>query len=319
MPHVPQSGFPADIKAMYPAGDRLHDYHCMITWLDRRIGELMGFLDAEGLRENTLVLFLNDNGNFLPRSKYVFSANGLRTPVLVSFPGVPPATRTEMVSSLDILPTMLDYAGVAAPYPLDGQSLRSLSEGRPTLWRRYLVNHVYNGEGSSIWNRDFTLYLEQGKVRKLYDLRIDPFEDTNLALPFGFEKEWAPVIETLEPVLASWWNDGVPPPLDPVNQGGGFIRGDVTGDGAVDLSDAIALLAALFGDGTLECASAADANDSGDLDISDPIRILFALFSGESIAAPFPGCGPDPTPDARLSCGRSCASQPASGPPRQSL
>lgn len=83
-----------------------------------------------------------------------------------------------------------------------------------------------------------------------------------------------------------------------------FLRGDSNTDGTVDISDAINTLGYLFtGNGKVTCADAADANDSGTIDISDPIFTLGFLFLGtrESLPAPSPTAGMDPTPDG-LSC-----------------
>lgn len=83
---------------------------------------------------------------------------------------------------------------------------------------------------------------------------------------------------------------------------GQFVRGDANRSGAVDLADAIATLAYLFNGAPAWCSSALDANDDGALNIGDPIRTLGYLFtSGPAPAAPFPGCGVDPTLDA-LDC-----------------
>ncbi len=80
----------------------------------------------------------------------------------------------------------------------------------------------------------------------------------------------------------------------------GFIRGEANGDGAIDLSDGINILAVLFlGEGELACFDAADATDDGQLDVSDGIRIFGYLFlGGEPPAAPFPDPGFDETDDA---------------------
>ena len=85
----------------------------------------------------------------------------------------------------------------------------------------------------------------------------------------------------------------------------GFTRGDANSDGAVDIGDAIMLLAHLFASGTgPECEDAADANDDGGIDVSDAITILSTLFGGHGVLEP--RCGPDPTPDL-LTCFTSVA------------
>ena len=88
-----------------------------------------------------------------------------------------------------------------------------------------------------------------------------------------------------------------------------FRRGNVNGDGLVDISDALSLLGCLFirGQPCPECDDAADANDSGRIDVSDSVYILLYLFVGGSPPPP-PAlcCGADPTDD-----GLDCAAYPA--------
>jgi hypothetical protein len=78
-----------------------------------------------------------------------------------------------------------------------------------------------------------------------------------------------------------------------------FRRGDVNGDGAVDLTDAITTLEVLFlAEGSISCEDAADANDDGNLDISDAVRTLIFLFAGgPPLPEPGASCGDDPTED----------------------
>lgn len=87
-----------------------------------------------------------------------------------------------------------------------------------------------------------------------------------------------------------------------------FVRGDCNDDSAIDISDAVHLLEALFVEAVeIPCGDTCDANDDGAWNIADPVSILMALFS----TTPLPGpasCGGDPTPDS-LDCGEfsSCS------------
>ncbi len=78
-----------------------------------------------------------------------------------------------------------------------------------------------------------------------------------------------------------------------------FVRGEINGDGRMDVSDAIALLLHLFAGGAEpSCLKAADADDSGTVNITDATRVLSALFqAGDPPSAPFPSCGVDLTDD----------------------
>jgi hypothetical protein len=81
-----------------------------------------------------------------------------------------------------------------------------------------------------------------------------------------------------------------------------MLRGDSSGEGRLNLSDAVLVLGALFARTTLPCLDAADANDDGRLSVADALVVLHYLFAaGNGPASPFPRCGGDPTPDA-LGC-----------------
>jgi hypothetical protein len=83
-----------------------------------------------------------------------------------------------------------------------------------------------------------------------------------------------------------------------------FQRAEVTGDGVVDINDALAILGYLFQHGQMSCLDAADVEDDGRVTVLDAIRIVLFLFAqGQEPAAPFTAPGPDPTADA-LGCGR---------------
>jgi hypothetical protein len=93
----------------------------------------------------------------------------------------------------------------------------------------------------------------------------------------------------------------------PVPEGTGgerFVRGDASGDGSLDVGDPILLLDYLFRGGGIDCADAADADDSGRINVTDAILILRGLSGlAEALPAPFPDCGEDGSPDALPRCG----------------
>ncbi len=89
--------------------------------------------------------------------------------------------------------------------------------------------------------------------------------------------------------------------------GGEFVRGDINGDGLINIGDPVFLLAHLFTTGPAPpCQSAADVNDDGNMDLGDAVAVLSYLFAAGAPppAAPFPTCGTDPTPDG-LTCDTS--------------
>jgi N-sulfoglucosamine sulfohydrolase len=102
-------------------------YYESISRLDAGVGMILDELDAMGQADNTLVIFLSDNGRPFPGAKTNLYDPGLHLPLLIRAPGVPASVNDAMVSWVDIAPTVLDYAGVKGPdYPLSGASLMPL-------------------------------------------------------------------------------------------------------------------------------------------------------------------------------------------------
>lgn len=107
----------------------LADYYDEIARMDHNIGLMLDELDRRKLRENTLVLYLSDNGPPFPREKGTLYDGGIRTPLIISLPGVIPAGSAYargLVSLIDLAPTLLEFAGSSAPSGMQGRSIRNL-------------------------------------------------------------------------------------------------------------------------------------------------------------------------------------------------
>ena len=169
-----------DIKAAYSE---------MVVEMDKGVGEVVATLKRLGLSENTLVLFISDNGannrgsnGPLRGFKGSNWEGGHRVPCIASWPGkIAAGSKTDQLSiSLDLMPTLLEAAGLSAPQgrPLDGKSLLPvLLEGK-SLGQRQLV---WNGK--AIRDGQWKLIVD-GKGAKgigLYDLASDLGEQTNVA------------------------------------------------------------------------------------------------------------------------------------------
>jgi N-sulfoglucosamine sulfohydrolase len=115
-------------------------YNCMLR-LDECVGELMAKLKDSGKQEHTLVLFLSDHGDEMGRGKFDIYEASNKVPFLVSWPGkIKKGARSDaLVSSIDIVPTILDVAGIAIPDKrITGQSLMPLFKNPDMEFRRYL-------------------------------------------------------------------------------------------------------------------------------------------------------------------------------------
>jgi len=119
---------------------RTAGYYNAVQRLDDGIGMLMDVLKKHGHFENTLVIFVGDHGPPFARGKTTVYEAGIRIPFIVRWPGVSKPMRTNaMVSTIDILPTILDATGVAPTGKMHGESLRPVLQDEDASWRQYLV------------------------------------------------------------------------------------------------------------------------------------------------------------------------------------
>ncbi len=115
-------------------------YYDEIARMDGEIGRMLAEVDRRGLRENTLVVFLSDNGMPFPRAKATAYDAGIRTPLIVSWPGATPAgTRyPELTSVIDLAPTLLEAAGASAPESFQGTSFIAALRDQAAAGREYV-------------------------------------------------------------------------------------------------------------------------------------------------------------------------------------
>jgi N-sulfoglucosamine sulfohydrolase len=120
-------------------------YNCL-SRLDTGVGLLLDALEAAGRASSTLVIYLGDHGCQFPRGKLTCYEPGVRIPLVVRWPGAPAqsAGRRELVSTVDLMPTILEAAGVSAPDRLPGRSLAALARGERVAWREYLCTEYHS-------------------------------------------------------------------------------------------------------------------------------------------------------------------------------
>lgn len=144
-----------DLKVDRPAGlegDALRkwayqyyikDYLRCVQSVDDNVGRVLDYLDAEGLAENTIVIYTSDQGFFLGDhgffDKRLMYEESLRMPFLIRYPRAikPKTVNTDIALNVDFAPTFLDYAGAGIPAEMQGRSFRANLEGHtPKNWRR---------------------------------------------------------------------------------------------------------------------------------------------------------------------------------------
>ena len=218
LPHTPHNP-PRILLKEYQAANRAETvakYYAMCHWFDATCGQLLKLIDGKGIRDNTLVIYVTDNGwiqhpeqrGYAPRSKQTPYEGGVRTPIMFRWPGtIPVADRDELVSSIDIMPTCLAAAGIDVPDGLPGLNLlpnlrqpepiqrkrifgesfahdiADLNDPESSLLFRWCIEGrwklllTYDGEV----NRYASTHPRTERRPQLFDLLADPQEQVNLA------------------------------------------------------------------------------------------------------------------------------------------
>ncbi len=191
----------------------MKNYLRCIASVDENVGRVLDYLDASGLRENTIVVYTSDQGFFLGDhglyDKRFMYEHALRMPLLMRYPKEikPNSHCDDIVLNLDFAPTVLDYARVAVPEDMQGESFRPIARGvSPDEWRSAMYYKFYEkaygiGPHEGIRTKRYKLINFQYGDRgwELYDLKTDPMELHNL---YG-KPEMAELVEQLEANLAS--------------------------------------------------------------------------------------------------------------------
>ncbi len=179
----------------------------MVENIDDNVGRVLATLDALELTEQTVVVFMTDNGPQqprynagLPRLKGTVHEGGIRVPLFVRWPGaLAPRTVDRIAAHIDVMPTLLDVCRVARPagVAFDGSSLLPLLKGGGTGWPdRTLFFQWHRGDAPQL-HRAFAARSQSYKViqpqgsgqnplpvdfgYELYDMANDPLEQRNIA------------------------------------------------------------------------------------------------------------------------------------------
>lgn len=150
LPRAPLSG--KDVKPLAYFGvdtpelrQEMADYYNCMSRLDTLVGNLLDGLRESGKYDNTLIVYLGDHGADLLRGKRTSYEGGVRIPMIAVWGNrwAESGSRSELVSTLDLMPTFLDVAGVAPLMSLSGRSLIPLLDGKEPDWREYLFTEFH--------------------------------------------------------------------------------------------------------------------------------------------------------------------------------
>lgn len=195
-----------DFKKRYPDMSRedlmhwryqryMQDYIGSVASVDEGVGELLDYLEKNGLAENTIVVYTSDQGFYLGEhgwfDKRFMYEESLRTPLLIRYPKeIDPGTKIDaLVQNLDFAPTFLDYAGVEIPSDIQGKSFRDLASGKTSEWRDAIYYTYYEYPSIHMVKRHYGIRTDRYKLIhfyydidewELYDLEKDPQELKNV-------------------------------------------------------------------------------------------------------------------------------------------
>jgi N-sulfoglucosamine sulfohydrolase len=130
----------------------LAHYYSSVRRADDSVGEVLAALRASGQADNTVVMFLSDHGMPLPFAKTQLYHHSTHTPWIVRWPGLTKAGAVDgqhMVSAVDMLPTLLDIAGVPHPAGLEGRSVVPLLKGESQAGRDMVIKEYNENSGGS--------------------------------------------------------------------------------------------------------------------------------------------------------------------------
>ena len=226
LPHDPHNP-PAELLKKYlklaPNASTAR-YWANVEWFDRTCGELLTHLDQRGLLTNTIILYTADNGwipnpavpnRFAPRSKNTSYEGGIRTPIMVSWPGRVPAGREsrDLASNVDLWPTLAALLKTPTPSGLPGINLLdpAARARRQNIFGEQYAHNIANVdqptqslEARWIVSGEWKLIASQPNQKtvatpELYHLGPDPWETNNLAAAETNR------LQELQTQLDAWW------------------------------------------------------------------------------------------------------------------
>jgi arylsulfatase A-like enzyme len=230
LPHDPHTP-PADLLEKYQKltpSKAVAAYWGNVEWFDRTCGELLDYLDEKKLRDNTIVIYVCDNGwiqdpdkpnRFAPRSKLTPYEGGVRTPIMVSWPGKiePRMEKVHLASSADLWPTLAALLKTKAPDSLPGINLTdpAATAKRTAIFGEQYAHNIADVKNptksmQNLWIIEgwWKLILPNSENRpnrktQLYNLSEDPWEKNDLS---DSEPD---KVKDLSAKIQQWWKPAV--------------------------------------------------------------------------------------------------------------
>jgi arylsulfatase A-like enzyme len=180
-----------------------HAYFASVSYVDAQIGKVLAELERLGLADNTIVIVWGDHGWHLGDhrvwGKHTIFETALRSPLIIKTPGMKKKgqSATQIVSTVDLYPTLMELCGVPMPHETDGTSLAGLLKNpKSKKWADQAYSYFNNGITLRTRQYRLTRYFRDGEPTvELYDHAKDPAENHNVA------QDRPEIVKRLMPVL----------------------------------------------------------------------------------------------------------------------
>jgi arylsulfatase A-like enzyme len=195
-----------------------HAYCRLTEIVDREIGKVLNALSENGFDRNTIIIFTSDHGDGAASHKWAAKLSlyeeSSKIPLIISWPDrVPEGVKdsVNLVSQIDILPTLCDYAGIKTSVKFTGRSLRPVIEVPGSPWRNYLVVELADfkpdpqRKGRMLRTADYkyNVYTQGKRNEQFFNIKTDPGETSNLINDPDYREE----IDHHKEMLKEWFRE----------------------------------------------------------------------------------------------------------------
>jgi len=194
----------------------IYHYYRMTERVDKEIGRVINAIKKKGIEDNTLIIFTSDHGDGAGSHQWAAKLNlyeeSTKVPFIIAWKGkIAPAVNRTLISGLDVLPTMCDYAGIEISESFLGKSLKPVIENPEVDLNNFIVTELATDPKNPTWKGrmirmnqyKYNLYSKGERNEQLFDLSKDPGEMNNLAYDSNFQD----VKELLRHGLVSWMEE----------------------------------------------------------------------------------------------------------------
>lgn len=176
---------------------QIHKYIRCITGNDDNVKRVLDYLDAEGITDNTVVIYTADQGYWLAQhgfyDKRLILETSMRMPFLIRYPKMikPGTANNDLCMNVDIAPTLLELAGVEIPESMQGQSMVPILKGKkaPRNWRKAQFYSYWRAPFHyGIRTKKYTYVKIKDHAPELFDNKVDPNQVNNVAANSNYKK-----------------------------------------------------------------------------------------------------------------------------------